>query len=352
MTNPPLRPQDSATYITVGGQTFAVQSNAIDVAGTLLKPGDPGVSYDGTPVSLGSSIFVVGTRTETLSPRPTILTGHQSYVTVESAILTEDFNGISIDGTTLRPLGPAITVSGTRISLGPSFLVVGTQTETLSPRLSLPSDQQRYITVGNAMFTEDSNGVIVDGTTLRPLDPAITVSGTVVSLGSSFLVVGTQTQNLALATPAITTFPSSSSSIITFDGQIITIASTGITVAGHFLSPGESTTLSDGTLISLEAEALIVGAQTTSLAFPVGSGTPNAGIGAMIMYGLGSIGGIVSSQDAQTTPVAVSTFAESSNGSSIVNGTLQFYGKAERNEMELVWWVILMGLMLGILLVD
>lgn len=192
---------DSATYITVAGQTIAVDANAISVAGTTLRPGDPGVTVDGTPISLGSSIFVVGTKTETLSLPQTAMTSQLAHITVGSRIIDLGSSAIFVDGTTLKPADPAITVDGARVSLGPSFLVVGSYTKSLVLSHTTPAAAPSYITVvaGETIAVNNDN-IVVANHTLTPGAPPVTANGTLVSLGPSILVVGTQTVSFSLPT--------------------------------------------------------------------------------------------------------------------------------------------------------
>lgn len=67
VTLPLLTPTPTPTYIQIGRNTIGIEASAIVVAGTTLTPGSPGVTVDGTIVSLGSGVLVVGGRTETLS---------------------------------------------------------------------------------------------------------------------------------------------------------------------------------------------------------------------------------------------------------------------------------------------
>ena len=200
INDPAAKNPDPATYITVAGQTIAVDANAISVAGTLLKPGDPGVTVDGTPISLGSSVFVVGTRTETLSPPQTAITSRPSYITIGSQTFSLGSSAVVIDGTTLDPADPAITVDGTLVSLGPSFLVVGGHTQSLVLPHTTSTAAPSYITVAGETVAVGANSIVVAGHTITPGGPPVTADGTLVSLGSSLLVVGTQTLSFTLPT--------------------------------------------------------------------------------------------------------------------------------------------------------
>ena len=200
MNDPPAKSPNPATYITVGSETIAVDANGISVAGTILKPGSPGITIDGTPISLGSSIFVVGSRTELLSPYQPTLTAQPSYITVGDQIMSVGSSAVIINGKTLKPADPGITVDGTLVSLGSSILVIGSHTQNLIlPRPTLTASSS-YITVGGETIAVAATGIVVSGHTMTPGGPAVTADGKLVSLGSSILVIGTQTVSFTLPT--------------------------------------------------------------------------------------------------------------------------------------------------------
>ena len=190
---------DPPTYITVGGQTIAVDADVISVAATTLKPGDRGVTINGTPISLGSSILVVGTRTEALST-PQATTPQPPYITVGSQTFSLDSSAIVIHGNTLNPADPGITVDGTYISLGSSILVIGSHTQSLDLPQPTPTLAPSYITIGGETIAVAGGSILVAGHTVKPGSPAVTADGTLISLGSSVLVVGTQTMRFTLPT--------------------------------------------------------------------------------------------------------------------------------------------------------
>ncbi|KAL2058158.1 hypothetical protein ABVK25_001776 [Lepraria finkii] len=107
----PSNGPDLVTYITVGSLTFAIESSAINVAGTTLQPGDPGVTIHGMPISLGYSVFVSGSRTEDLAPpQKAAITAlpQQPPITIGDQTINVDSNAINIDDTTLQPTDPGI----------------------------------------------------------------------------------------------------------------------------------------------------------------------------------------------------------------------------------------------------
>ncbi len=253
-----------ATYITIGDQTIAVDPTAISVAGTTLKPGDPGITISGTPISLGSSVFVVGTRTEQLFP-------------------------------------------------------------TQAPTIPHPPS----ITIGTQIIPLDSTALAIDGTTLYPAHPAITIDGTLISLGSSILVIGSHTQSLTL--PQST--PPPAPSYLTFAGETIAVAASSIVIAGHTMTPGGPAVTADGKIVSFGSLVLVIGTQTMSLTLPTASADASCsdGIGALIMKGLGGIGGTV----APPTQTVVGY-----NGTGGGNGSVMlFTGDAKRDAVRLWGWV-------------
>jgi len=103
----------------VGGQTIAIDANAISVNRTILKPGDPGfpptsdlraylsepptsnrtkikisttpvdgINIDGTPIFLGSTVFVVGSRLENLALPKATMTAQVSYIKIGDEALS------------------------------------------------------------------------------------------------------------------------------------------------------------------------------------------------------------------------------------------------------------------------
>ena len=247
INDPAANDPDSATFVTVGGQTIAVDANAISVAGKTLKPGDPGIIIDGTPVSLGSSVFAFGSRTEILSPPQAAITAQPSYATIGGQILSLGSSAIIIDGTTLNPAGPGITVDGTLVSLGSSILVVGSHTQSLILAQSTPTAIPSYMTVGAETIAVAGSSIIVAGHTMTPEGPAVMADGTLVSLGSSVLIVGSQSVGFTL--PAASAGANPSGGI----GAMIVKGLGGIgagPVAAPTQTPGYNGTRSgDGTMV-------------------------------------------------------------------------------------------------------
>jgi hypothetical protein len=184
--------------VTIGSSTITANSASGFVIGsTTLTPGGE-VTVGGTTVSLASNgaTIAIGSSTQALitTPSPTYLIRSQ----------------------TLSPGGAPITVSGTTYSLesGGSSVVVGGTTQPISALLG--SSTPEYIVASVSQ-------------TLKAGAPAITVSGTLVSLqgGGSSVVLGESTTEALSAFLGSTTTSGLAGIIATIGGfETSTIGST------------------------------------------------------------------------------------------------------------------------------
>ena len=243
---PPATPTPHAVF-TMGSFTFAVDAALGAVVDSqTLRPGSPTITVSGTPVSLASDIshVMIDGSTQALAapavvtPPPVIAFGGSMYTG------NPDGN-IAIGVQTLTPGGAPITVSGTRLSLAPSvsYVVIGTSTQAIPPRTA--ATERSSITFGGSSYSEDAAGnIVVDGQTLAPGGPPITVSGTPFSLAPSakYVVIGTSTQDIASPLAAATR------PTITFGGSSYTEDAVGdIVVDGQTLTPGGAPVTISGT---------------------------------------------------------------------------------------------------------
>ena len=292
---PAQSPTPTSTF-TIGSQTFTLSSNKLLGAGTTLNVNDPEFTIDGTVVSLGPSGLRVGSSiVAPVTPAAVITAAGQPFTVLP--------NGVAIAGTILTPNAQAVTISGTRISLGPQGLVVGTST------LPLPSPTPaQVIAVAGQAATLFSNGIIIAGTTLTPNAPGITISGTPISVGPLGVVAGTLTIPLISANPTITVA-----------GQRATIIPHGVIIAGTTLTTNAPAITIAGTIVSLGTSGLVVGTST----IPLGGGASptQAGVGGFILGGLN--GG-------PATPSKAGSNGTSFNGTGTAGDALIFSGGGNR----------------------
>lgn len=301
--------QNAAPALTFAGSTYTADSSNIIIAGQTLAPGGPAVTVSNTPISLApsASIAVVGGTTQSLYP--VAPTAHPAMTFAGSTYTANSDSAILIQGQTLIPGSPAITISNTPISLAPgaSVAVIAGQTQTLTS-MGRPTARPVLSFAGSTYTANTAAAFIIDGQTLPP-GSVITVSNTPISLatdGSFALIAGSSTQSL----PAPTTPPAFT---FTFNGTTYTADSTDseFIIAGQTLRQGGAVTVS-GTPISYYASGgggrdVVVGSTSAEA---VGSG-----LGGLIMSGFGGGGGVRT-------------------------GTAEFTGGAVKSGVGFGWWVV------------
>jgi hypothetical protein len=191
--------------LTVAGEivSAAVGTDAIVVGSLTIAAGGPGVTVSGTPISVAASgVVVVGTSSIPIAVPPAIAIGSQVY-----GVSSIESGEIIIASQTIKPEGPAVTISGIPVSLGPSdMLIIGTLTVDLAAN-PVCTTVPPAITIGTQVYGVSSIGsgdIIVASQILTPGGAAITISGVPISLApSDVLIVGTSTVELT-PNPVIT----------------------------------------------------------------------------------------------------------------------------------------------------
>lgn len=286
------------SVITIGSSTItAGLSSEFVIDSQTLIPGSQ-ITHSGTTLSLdpsGSALVVDGTATQLVSqvapPTPSYIIGTQ----------------------TLAPGGPAVTVSGTVLSLqaeGSSVVVNGKTTA-----------------VAFFFATSPVSTYIIGTQTLVAGDPAITVSGTVLSLqiGGSSIVVDGKTN------PISSVFPTPKSAIL-FGSQTLKAGAPPITLSGTVVS------LMEG------GSSIVVGTVTQAVSAFLGNA------GATTAYN--GLGGVIASLGGFATPVTSST-TNSLVGSAAVeyngyNGTTFLGGGQKITSSIWIWGFTLGGGLLAV----
>ena len=242
------RPSSLVSVLSVGGFAFtALPTSGFSLTDTTIQPEGPAITVRGTAVSLGSSMLVVGSSTAFLPSGSA-----NGVLTAAGVEFTPLGHGqIRLDGNTLMANEPPITMSGTSISLGSSGIVIAGQTFAFpTPALEAAIPSGTLTIAGQTLTRLGSSKAIIDGMTLMINGPAQTVSGTLLSLLSTGLVVDGQTY--ALPTPAPDGL-STPDAIFNIAGQSVTLL-------------GSSSAIIDGTLFSVNGLAKTIRGTTISLA--------------------------------------------------------------------------------------
>ena len=229
-TNQPSLSEASPVLAIPGALTLTQAPNDHDaylIAGSTLLPGSPAAMISGTSYSLASSgALVVGSSTILLATAGAVA----GQIAAPGALWAGDvaFTPLSggsaiVGSSTLSLSGPAITSSGSVLSLASGGLVVGSSTYAFARPASNPAasstTQEVPITtalvVAGQSFTANPSAFSINGTTISAGGHGVTLNGTPVSLDrAGNLAVGTST--VALESTSI---GPAATSVVAFEGS-------------------------------------------------------------------------------------------------------------------------------------
>ena len=305
---------------TFDGQVIQLLSNgnAMSIGGVKITAGAPSIIISGTPISLGPFVLIVGTSSISIIPSPASWAA-DPVTTVDGQVvqLLSDGNAVSIGGVTITAGAPLTTLSGIPISFGLSALVVGASSIAITHTLAAWASGQ-VTTIGGQtiQYLSNGDGISIAGTTLGPGVPAITISGTSISLDRSALFVGTDSFRLEAAFLEQT--------VATVARQ----ATSAVKIADFTLTPGAAGTAISGTRVSLDsAGQLIVGGTFLP-------DSPSGDLGQLIMQGFGPPSTTASPSHSHNGSSTV--FDNSTSGNSTKDSTNAFEGEAKALSIPLV----------------
>lgn len=180
-------PTTTSAAVSLAGQLIdIVNPSTIAIAGTTLVAGGVGKVISNTMFSLNSAGNLVAEPMNIDSLTFSLPTTNSAAVSIAGQLVTIiNPSTIAIAGTTLIAGGKPITRSGTTISLGPSNeLIIGfTSPPVEGTTTVLPPGISSIFTAAALTFTPISkSGVVVDGQTIFPGAPELSISGRRISL--------------------------------------------------------------------------------------------------------------------------------------------------------------------------
>ena len=294
------------TFVDIAGYSFAIPSpgvDAITIESQVVSAKGPAITISNTPISLDDDALVVGSSTHPLTfPQPTMT--DPNTIGGYKIIPPGPGSSLVIGTHTLTP-GQGITISATPISLGSSALVVGTSTIPL-PTAGLDQinhKQPHYFAIGSQTIAIKPAGIVVGSQTLKPGGPAITVSGTSYSLGTTEFIAGSLTETFPAAAKPSHFRPfvvmsglsqigaSSIQDVIAVGDETIKVNPSHVVIHGTTITPGASGVTIDGTVVSLGIDVLVVGSKTETFSnLLAAESTASGGLGQVIMSGFGQMG--------------------------------------------------------------
>ncbi|KAI4100307.1 MAG: hypothetical protein L6R37_005562 [Teloschistes peruensis] len=258
--------RDAGSNIIIGTQTLIPGGQAITVSGTPIS-----LLATGNAVVVGDSTVPIPSPGITAPPSPGLLTFDGFTFSRGPG------SDLILGSQTLIPGAPALTISGISISLLASgtAIAVGSSTLPIPAATTPPPDT---FTIDGFTFTRGPNSdLILNGQTLTPGAPALTISGTPISLPATptAIIINGITDPLPL--PNITAAPL----VLNLNGQSYTeISGSEFVIGSQTLLAGGAGITVDGTALSLAegGTALEVGTRVE------GVGT-SVGVGGMVMSG-------------------------------------------------------------------
>lgn len=202
-----------STTTNIAGQVVTIGlQNAIEIAGATLIAGAPAITVSGKMISLGSSVLIVGSSTvpfPSQDPDPLItsiashpVTAASDAVELAGTTLHPGHPGITLDGTSisLDTAGQLIVGSATMTLPGasPTTARLGHQSHASDPKVPGP-----FITAltGQSITAATPSALAFSGITLTPGAPGKTINGTPVSLNTAGqLVIGSGSNTTPLET--------------------------------------------------------------------------------------------------------------------------------------------------------
>ena len=271
----------------------------------------PPVTIHGTVFSLNPSVPTTSSTIEL----PHALSS--AAITLSGQVFTPKPTGFVVAGKTVLPNDPALSISGIRISLNPSFLIIGTST---IPFLDTILSGDAAATPTSKVYTHDAPAALPGTSTVHSeIGQAVTISGNpTFSPQPAGLVLG--------------------STEIAVNGQTFTAAPTGYVVDNVTILRGSPAITISGTIaVSLDAEGtdLVIGTRTISLP----QTTAADGLAGLIMSGFGSVG--------QSSSSAMMT-TNNNNNNTIDETIMPFSGNGGRRAG--IGWVELGFSAVGIML--
>ena len=247
---PGLQTTIDGTPLSVNKGQIVIASSTIPLAppsadpvitlinGDIISAGGPAATVSGTTVALGSDddVLVINGKTSPLPPPATLI------FTIAGQAVTPAPTGFAIGGQSVLPGGPAVTVAGSTFSLasGSNALIINGKTTPL------PTSVFKLV---SQTFTAAPTGFVLGTQSVIPGASAITVDGTLISLGSSELIIGTSTIPFGSAAQ---TRDGALRSLISYgvgEGAKPTNASSNASDVSHFLGESGKLRASVGTLI-------------------------------------------------------------------------------------------------------
>ena len=229
-----IEPALSPPITTIANQLITPMSKGVVIQGTTLEREGSAATIAGTAFSLDASnnVFV----NDHSYHLPQFTHGAPLPTTVNGEAIMPLATGISIHHTSLTPGAPALVISGTPYSLDASNNLHYGGSSFALPVMTAALAAGQTTTIAGERVVGLATGISIAGTTLTAGASVVAgPSGVPISLGSSYLVVGSATIPLETASPS---------------GALAVSISSGLSGQGPGHGSGVNTTENNGSAVA------------------------------------------------------------------------------------------------------
>ena len=248
-------PESGIEEVTVGGQILSIGPSGLYLSRTSYSPGGPAITLSDAVISLVSTLPAEEAATPDGDPPSNSQPFTPSVQTIAGQDVVSNTSGVYVAGFSLSPGGSAITAFGTVTSLSPAgTLIVGSSSIALSLANTQETYPTRFNLDGVAGQAEPS-AAVVGGITLTPGGPGTVIHGKSISLQQSgTLNIGTAhfaLPNIQEPTPSAFNLDGMTvrlePSAVLIDGITLTPGGPGLSIDGNSVSLEQDGTLDIGT---------------------------------------------------------------------------------------------------------
>ena len=319
---------NNGPQLTVDGKTIRSGSDGAIVLGGSTIPPNQHTTVHGVYISVGSDKIMIGSQTYDRNPeKPSAEASAYSALGAligGSQASTLEKGGVVIAGSTVLS-GQQTTINGVYVSLGSGSIIVGTSTydiPTATPTNDESASSALAALISSTPFSIASSGAVILGGKTLPLGTQTSISGSRISVGSHEVIIGSVTYPISSNVPQLST---ASNGAIVLGHETL---STGEikTISGDIVSLGTSVVVIKGTTYPLP--------QLTDSANPAPISDDSLGVIIASMFGYVPSSVSSDPPLITGAPTAASLGSLSSNSSSLIPNLASFTGAQSRSAIN------------------
>ncbi|KAI9686823.1 MAG: hypothetical protein M1820_010543 [Bogoriella megaspora] len=249
-----------APPVIIGGQAYSAPApgQPVAIGSVTLQPGGAPAAVSGQVVSLGPSNLVVGGSTAALIPPDVPTAPAATFALGNNEYIASSGQPIVIAGSTLSAGGAPATISGHVVSVANSGLAVDGNVVPFSAPTPINAPHAIFTLDGQTYNAPSGSSVVLGSLTLSAGGPAATISGHVVSIAPSGVVLDGSLSAYSGTPASIET-----GAIFTLDNRLYSVSSgQDLTIGSATIGPGAPAQTISEHLVSLDNSGVVVDGNT------------------------------------------------------------------------------------------